>query len=52
MFDQVIKLDPNFANAYCNKGIYNILFKGKSLYCLKRFQEAKDTIEQAIKLDT
>src|SRR5260370_1268376 len=42
-YEQAIRLDPNFANAYNGKGI--------ALYGLKRHEEALAAYEQAIRLD-
>jgi tetratricopeptide (TPR) repeat protein len=42
-YEQAIRLDPNYARAYNNKG--------DILYDLKRYEEALATYEQAIRLD-
>ena len=42
-YEQAIRLDPNFALAYYNKGV--------ALRALKRYEEALSAFEQAIRLD-
>ena len=52
MFEKAIKIDSKFVNAYYNKGISCIFLLGKSLYCLQRFEETLEAIDQVILLDS
>ena len=53
MYDEAIKIEPKYADAYCNKGwIYLIkLLIGNSLYELNRYGEAIKMYDEVIRID-